>query len=261
MIAIPIRRSARPQAPGWHAQFLSILPAIRRQATVAFRGLPPEAKEDAVCEVIDNALVAFVSLSARGKADLAYPTPLTRYGIAQYRAGRRVGNRSSTRDVYSPAAQRKHCLTVERLDHFDEDEQTWEEVLVEDHHATPADVAAMRIDFAAWLRRLPRRIRRIALHLAAGHRTRDTARTFKLSPARISQLRRWLRSDWETFQGQRPADDAGRPAAPARPSGRQAVRRRPAKGTGFRVANLKENVSKTPRRRSVDALETIRRGQ
>jgi DNA-binding NarL/FixJ family response regulator len=67
--------------------------------------------------------------------------------------------------------------------------------------ATPAEVAACRIDFAEWLRRLTARLRKIALALASGETTKGAAEQFGLSPARISQLREWLKKSWEEFQG------------------------------------------------------------
>ena len=69
--------------PDWHHQFLEMLPVIRKYADNAFQHLDPEGREDAVQEVIDNALVAFERLVQVGKADIAYPTVLARHGMAQ----------------------------------------------------------------------------------------------------------------------------------------------------------------------------------
>ena len=55
------------------------------------------------------------------------------------------------------------------------------------------------IDFPAWLTKLGRRERSLAQRLLAGERTRDAARHFKVSPARVSQLRRALESSWLAF--------------------------------------------------------------
>jgi hypothetical protein len=76
--------------------------------------------------------------------------------------------------------------------------------------ATPADVAACRIDFAEWLRRLTARLRRIALALAAGETTSAAARMFGVSPARISQIRDLLKRSWEAFQGELKLDEEPR---------------------------------------------------
>ena len=68
--------------------------------------------------------------------------------------------------------------------------------------STPADIAAMRVDFAAWLRQLERRKRAAAKLLASGAATCEAAAQLRLSPARISQLRRELKTDWARFQGE-----------------------------------------------------------
>ena len=99
--------------------------------------------------------------------------------------------------------------SVERLDHFDHEDNCWQEILVEDGRATPADVAASRIDFAQWLREMPGRIRRIAKFLATGESIWAAARRFALSPARISQLRDEFRTSWLVFQGELPGATAG----------------------------------------------------
>jgi len=202
MIA-PIKKS-RPKNPIWHAGFLAMLPAIGRHARIAFRHLGPEGREDAVEEVIANALVAYVRLVKRGKADLAYPTVLARYAVAQVIAGRRVGSRLRIGDVLSRYAQRKKGFIVERLDKFDDEEGVWLEILVEDKHVGPAQTAAARIDLADWFDSMPDRHRQIAEALAVGGRTGDVAKRFEISPGRVSQMRQEFYHDWRQFQGEEP---------------------------------------------------------
>jgi hypothetical protein len=72
-------------------------------------------------------------------------------------------------------------------------------------HCGPAEVAATRIDFAAWLETLPSRDRKIAESLAIGNRTGEVAREFNLCEGRISRLRRELAESWRTFVGEEPA--------------------------------------------------------
>jgi hypothetical protein len=69
----------------YHKQFLKMLPRIRLHARIAFRGLDPEARQEAVQDVECNAWKAFVALVERGKADLAYAMPLATYGVRQHR--------------------------------------------------------------------------------------------------------------------------------------------------------------------------------
>jgi hypothetical protein len=179
-----------------------MLPAIVHHAKYAFRHLRGEARQDAIQETIANALVAFVALVRRGKMAIAYPSVLAKYAIAQINDGRKVGGHLNCKDVSSRYCQRLKGLVVERLDKFDSQENTWEEVLVEDRHAGPAETARVRLDFAAWLDSLKRRDRKIALKLAEGEKTSDVARRFKISAGRISQLRRELAESWKKFTGE-----------------------------------------------------------
>jgi CO dehydrogenase/acetyl-CoA synthase epsilon subunit len=40
------------------------------------------------------------------------------------------------------------------------------------------------------------------LTLAKGETTSETAKKFGVTPARVSQLRLWLKENWEGFQGE-----------------------------------------------------------
>jgi hypothetical protein len=200
---IAFSESASCEAPNWHDRFLAMLPAILPRVRMAFRHLPPEARQDAVAEATAHALCAFVRLVELHKTELAYPTVLARYGIAQFRVGRRVGTSLNCNDVLSDYARRRQGFAVERLDHFDDGEIQWTDAVVQDTRTAPVpDIVCFRLDFAAWLQRLPIRNRRIAESLAIGHRTKDVSRRCKVSAGRIAQLRRKLADSWVAFRGE-----------------------------------------------------------
>ena len=181
------------------AQFLEMLPQIRSLACRAFRWVQREHRDEMVQEVIANAFCAFVSLVRRGKANTAYATPLANFAIRQTIAGRRVGSSSRIDDVTSPFAHAARGILVERLDG---EQGEWRAALVEDRRATPADTAAARIDVAAWFRALSESHRPIASALAMGETTSEVAKQFRLSSARVSQIRGELKASWERFQGE-----------------------------------------------------------
>ena len=208
MIATAKVHAPKRSVPRWHKKFLVMLPLIRQHAQISFRQLDPEARSEAVQEVIANALVAFRRLVELGKTDVAFPSPLARYGVSQVRAGRRVGASLNCKDISSLHCQNQKRLTLERLDYFDTEEMCWAEVLIEDRTAGPAETAASRIDFASWLRSLSRQKRKVATTLATGESTQATARRFHLSPGRVSQLRSELKEAWEVFVGDHPAPEA-----------------------------------------------------
>ncbi len=187
--------------PAWHEDFLRMLPTIRHVARVCFRHLHGDSYDDAVEEVIANACVAYKRLVDLGKTNVAYPTVLARFAVAQRNEGRRVGTPQCVRDVLSPYAQKKKRIVVERLDRFDEEDGEWREAVVEDYRTPVADQVAFRCDFPAWLDSQPKRKRRIAEALAIGLLNREVARRFRLSRGRISQLRREFHTSWQDFHG------------------------------------------------------------
>jgi hypothetical protein len=190
--------------PAWHKVFLAMMPAIRTHARIAFRNLDPEARQEAVQNVLANSCAAVAALARRGKLDLAYPTVLARFGIQQTRDNRITGGKLNIRDVLSKYCQANKGVKVDRLDRFNEQDDAWEEAVVEDRTAGPADIARTRIDFADWLASLKRRDRKIAESLAAGNRTGEVAKRFKVCAGRISQLRQELARNWRHFVGDDP---------------------------------------------------------
>jgi len=199
-------RSPKPASnpPAWHAHFLKMLPAIRLHAKISFRNHNAEAREEFIEEVVANALQAYVRLVQQGKTDVARPGPLARYGVAQVRDHRRVGGHLNIRDVMSEYCRQRKNLTLERLDKFDQSEDQWQEILLEDRRAGPFDIVRTKLDVAAWLRSLPSKLRRIAKTLANGDRTSDVAKKFNLSAGRISQIRAELAHSWRRFIGDDP---------------------------------------------------------
>jgi hypothetical protein len=187
------------------AKFLAMLPTIRRQAAYHLRRVSRKDRADAVHEVVANSFVNYVRLTQRGKSDLAYAGPLARYGACRYLAGRRVGSSMNCNDVTSDHCQRTNRILVEQIDHFDNPTDEWQQILVEDRHSGPADIAATRLDFRAWLESLPERTRCVAETLATGEATSHVAQMFSMSASRISQLRRELYDAWLVFTGEAPA--------------------------------------------------------
>ena len=201
MIAAACPQDPDPRARRYAAKFLALLPLIQRLARRAFRRHAVEEREELIAEVVANCWAAFVRLMDRDREERVFATPLARFAIRQVRDGRRIGTPSNVNDLSSPCARQQRGFRVERLDHFSQREQYWKEILIEDRHAGPADTAAVRIDFADWLRSLPVRPRCVAEKLAVGETTGAVARRFRLTTGRISQMRRELKRGWDDFQG------------------------------------------------------------
>lgn len=207
-------QKAKPKlTPAQQQQFLRMLPLIRQIAYKAFADRDADAREDLTAEVIAAALLMFAGLARQGREAIAYATPLARYGVAQVREGRRPGMARNANDVSSPYCRHRKGVRMGRLDQRASDGNDWREVVVEDKNAGPAEVVQTRMDFDAWLQRMPWKKRRIAETLAVGESTGKTARRFHISPGRISQLRREFADDWAEFQGLELEDAEPLPAA------------------------------------------------
>jgi hypothetical protein len=182
------------EAPAWHAGFVALLPAIEHYALRAFCSEEYDGREEAVQAVVTYAAVAYARLFELNKVELAKATPLAKYGVKQHRAGRVVGTSSNCRDVGSASCRLQGC----RLEQFDE----WKESLCQNHRSTPADIAALRIDFTEWARTLSSRDRQLAAALAVGETTSYVASMFRITAGRVSQLRQELYRSWLQFTGE-----------------------------------------------------------
>lgn len=181
--------------------FLEMLPEIRRHALFAFRTLRAEAKEEAIAETIANVFVVFNRLMEQGKEAKIFASVLTRYAVAQIRSGRKVGKSLNSNCILSDAAKQKHGLHIDRLDYFG-NRGEWFEFIVEDRRTPIPDQAAFRCDFPEWLNNLTCQKRQIAEKLAVGDSTSEVAQECKVSPGRISQIRRELENSWQEFHGE-----------------------------------------------------------
>jgi len=180
---------------------MQMLPTVTKMALAAARHRDPEARQEFAAEAVAHALLMFASLVAQGRGELAYAGALALYAIKRVKIGRKAATPMNCNDISSQHCQMTKGLTLGRLDRFDTEENAWREVVVQDRHVGPAEVVATKLDFESWLRSLPRRTRKIAATLATGETTTRTARRFRVSAGRISQMRRELMGSWCEFVG------------------------------------------------------------
>jgi hypothetical protein len=194
--------------PLWQEQFLiHILPVVEDLARFQFRGLPGSEQEESTAEAVTSALISFVRLIRRGRDPRKFATRLAQIALLRVQAGRLAGTPDRSEDVLSRLARQQRGFIVRSLEAGESNEaatgltcREWRNQVLEDRRSTPAEIAILRLDFTAWLGRMKYRRRQIALKLAAGYRTEEVARQFRLSPGRISQLRREFEASWEEFQ-------------------------------------------------------------
>lgn len=88
----------------------------------------------------------------------------------------------NVKDVTSAYCRHNKRVRVESFSQQDHAGETWREMLVEDRHVMPADLAANRIDYPAWLSTLGTYRRRIAEILAAGEKPNAWRGSFGFRP-------------------------------------------------------------------------------
>jgi hypothetical protein len=192
---------------GVTARFLAHLPRFEAHARFAFRRLGcPHARADRVAETLALAWRHFAALSRRGKKPEQFVTTLALRCSQAVKAGRKLVGCEGGKDVLSPVAQVRHGFAVgwlpDRESVLDRHPLPGElaEALADNTRSAVPEQVAFRVDFPRWRASLRRRDRRVLDALARGERTADAARRFKLSPGRISQLRREFEEGWWAFQ-------------------------------------------------------------
>jgi DNA-directed RNA polymerase specialized sigma24 family protein len=195
-----------PNTPGVDTAFLAVLPRVAAVARFAFRGVRcPETRADRVAEAVALAWKKFVWLSARRKDPSTFATTLAARCCQAVRAGRRLARAENPKDVLSPLAQVRRGFRVERLPARERAlggprlPPDLRDALADDRKGRVPELAAFRVDYPAWRSGLGRRHRRVLDALAAGGRTAEVAAAVRVSPGRVSQMRREFEQSWRAF--------------------------------------------------------------
>jgi len=218
MIAGEIQPSSNGRcAPLSDDGFLPLLPRIETHARVVFRGLPAVDREEAVAEAVAAAFVAYRRLRDRGIDPVReFPSMMASYAVLQVKDNRHVGTKSSSKDVLSAKAQRKHGFKVQPLPistrraHEEvhstlsgqREMDAFEERLHENRRTPVPEQAAFRIDWPEFMRSLTDRDRRLAKFLSLGNSAKAAAEKFRVSQGRVTQLRQGWCREWRIRQGE-----------------------------------------------------------
>jgi hypothetical protein len=183
---------------------LTILARIKNHAAIYFRHIKCHGRRaDCIAEAIALAWKWFVRLAEKGKDATRFPSVLASYAARAVRSGRRLCGQERAKDVLSTVAQQRHGFCVGKLPDFStESVNPLAEALTDNTVSPVPEQVQFRCDFPGWRRTHHRRDRRLIHAMMLGHRTMDLARRFRLSPARISQLRREYKDGWEEFCGE-----------------------------------------------------------
>ena len=188
-----------------HGRFLMILPRIQQHARIFYRQvLCPGKKADFISEVIAICWKWFLRLEERKKDVTAFVSVFANLACRAVKSGRRLCGQECAKDALSGVAQLRHSFVVGKLPDYSTLNGTpIEEALRDNTRSEVPDQVCFRIDFPAWLHTRTQRDRRMIADMATGERTQHLAQKYRLSPARVSQLRRQYSEDWTQFCGDR----------------------------------------------------------
>jgi len=187
-----------------HADFLAALPRILRHAKCCFRHIHcRHRKADCVSEVVSLCWKWWLRVIERGKDPSQFVSVMATFAARAVRCGRRLCGKLKAKDVMNEATQQRRGFTVSKLpDYSTLDTNPLVEALAENTVSPILDQVQVRCDLPAWLRTRCKRDRAMAKQMMLGERTQALARMFKLSEARVSQLRHQFHEDWEHFTGE-----------------------------------------------------------
>jgi hypothetical protein len=214
----PAAVSARsPPLDVLHTLFLTILlPRLRSHGAVFFRAIKdPDRKEELHSEMVALGWLWFLRLAGRGIDATQFSAALARYAAKAVADGRLLAGQEPAKDVLSPRARRRRGFRVEPLHTLprrphhplfslvrgQQERDAYEERLTDNTVTPPPDAAAFRIDFPRFLANLSERDRDLALYLSLGHRAKQAATRFGMSPGRVTQLRQQWCQQWRRAQG------------------------------------------------------------
>jgi hypothetical protein len=199
---------------GLHTGFLRILPRIERHARIYFRDIRcPSKRTDFIAETIALSWSWYRRLMKKGQDATKFASALARYSTRAVSCGRKLTGQEKAKDVLSSVAQKRHGFKVESLPassrtlferaysavRGQEEMDAWEERLRDNTQGPVPDQASFRLAYPQFVRSLSRRDRRMAHFLSLGNSATETAREFKLTPGRVTQLRQQWCKDWRAL--------------------------------------------------------------
>lgn len=203
-----------------------VLPILTATIPRVVRMIGSEDPEELVQDAVASAAQFVDSLERRGRA--IYPQSVAYYSVQRAKSGRRSYS-ASRMDALSPAAQLDSTVALDHLDaeisQLTSDTTTLHDLLA-DTKEDPSQRAARELDWSALLASLGRRDRAIVRQTAEEASLGTMAGQFRVSPARVCQLRRELGSKVRALMGAEVLADAAR--VPAWQSSLQVVREREA---------------------------------
>ena len=193
-----ITNATTPTVPSFEVLLAKMMPYFRHFASQVIRRMGKTYEfEDIIQELTGWALLNYTSLVQRGRE--VFYTPLFKYAIKRYRAGRRFATGWNGTDITSELTQRMGRSEVCSLDAFDDDGYRDTMSFMTDRRVNVADTVRFKIDFEDWLEQQTPKDKEIIHLLMIGESPYRVARKCRVSPAYICQCRQQYADSWEAF--------------------------------------------------------------
>ena len=181
------------------ADYAAALERIRAHAEFQFRGIKdPGRHDDAIANAVGIGWKHWLSALRHGKDPNEFISVIADKAVRQVRAGRRVDRQERKKDVLSNLPAKG--FFVERLAGpvapGQEPIDAVEDRLADNTRTPPPEQAAFREQFGILLHELGPRKRPIVEDMALGTATSEIAAKHRVTPGRISQLRREAEQAW-----------------------------------------------------------------
>ena len=203
-----------------------IVPILNATVPRVVKAIGSEDPEELVQDAVASAAQFVDSLERRGRP--IYPQSVAYFSIQRSKSGRRSYS-ASRMDALCPAAQLDSTVALAHLDaeiSLPASDTTTLHDMLADTKEDPAQRAARELDWGALLASLSRRDRAIVRKTAEEASLGSMAGQFRVSTARICQLRRELGSKVRALMGEQALADSVR--VPAWQSSLRVVREREA---------------------------------
>jgi hypothetical protein len=186
------------------AAFLVILPTLVRHANVHLRFVRCRHEfEDLLQEVLAYGFKWTRLLWDRGKDVREFRTALATYAVLAVRQGRRLCGMNKASDAMNRVTQTRLQFFCERLpDRESHADNCFADALTNNTRSEIPEQVAFRIDFPTWLASCAPRDQAIICDMMSSEGSGALAARYRLSPARISQLRREYHRNWLAFMGE-----------------------------------------------------------
>ena len=193
---LPLSRQQEVEA---EAKFLELMPAITTMAKAAFKNCNSDKQDDALQSVLVASYWSVRQLAKNGRLNEAFSTPIGWFAIKAYRSGRVGGVPMNSTDALAESTRARKRVHIESYNNHGRIKKGWGEIFMTDGRVNVAKEVCFKIDYEGWIDTLQDRQRQMLEGMIAGDTTSELAEKFRVSPGRISQIRRELVESWKNY--------------------------------------------------------------